>query len=164
MKPPPQLEEFAEYSRGVSFASPEAKKARWRSALAAKTGRETAEQLIRLFGRENVYVELQRHWIAKRKRATRRCWSLRSRLRLPLVATNGVCHATPPQREMLDVFTCLHHKTTLAEAGRLLARNSERHVKTRARNERAVRRSSRSHRQHAGDLRAAAIHARRPGL
>src|ERR1035438_8106088 len=53
-------------------------------------------------------------------------------LRLPLVATNGVSHATKVQREVLDVFTCLYHKTTLAEAGRLLARNSECHLKSPA--------------------------------
>jgi error-prone DNA polymerase len=51
-------------------------------------------------------------------------------LRLPLIATNGVCYARPEQRELLDVFTCLHQHTTLAAAGRLLARNSERYPKS----------------------------------
>ena len=32
---------------------------------------------------------------------------LAKRLKLPLLATNGVCHATPAQREVADVFTCL---------------------------------------------------------
>src|SRR6202012_6265153 len=49
-----------------------------------------------------------------------------------LVANNGVCCATAAQREVLDVFTCLEHKTTLAEAGRLLSRNSERRLKSAA--------------------------------
>jgi error-prone DNA polymerase len=53
-------------------------------------------------------------------------------LHLPLVATNGVCYATKTQREVLDVFTCLEHKTTLEEAGRLLARNSECRLKSAA--------------------------------
>jgi error-prone DNA polymerase len=43
-----------------------------------------------------------------------------------------VAYATPPQRELLDVFTCVRNKVTLATAGRLLERNSERHVKTPA--------------------------------
>ena len=52
------------------------------------------------------------------------------RLGIPLVATNGVAYATPAQRELLDVFTCIRNKVTLATAGRLLERNNERHVKT----------------------------------
>ncbi|HYE26246.1 MAG TPA: error-prone DNA polymerase, partial [Clostridia bacterium] len=46
------------------------------------------------------------------------------------VATNGVQHALPEQRQILDVFTCIRNHTTLNQAGRLLARNNERHVKT----------------------------------
>ncbi len=53
-------------------------------------------------------------------------------MQIPLVATNGVCHVHPAQRQMLDVFTCLHHKVTLATAGRLLTRNAERHLKSGA--------------------------------
>jgi error-prone DNA polymerase len=48
------------------------------------------------------------------------------------VATNGPAYATPERRELLDVFTCVRHKTTLPAAGKLLERNSERHVKTPA--------------------------------
>src|SRR5258708_30209988 len=51
-------------------------------------------------------------------------------MNVPLVATNGVCYAEPRQRERLDVFTCLRHHTTLASAGRLLERNSERYPKS----------------------------------
>ena len=80
------------------------------------------------------------------------------------MATNGVCHARPRAAEVLDVFTCLHNKTTLAEAGRLLARNSERHLKIARGDGAAVRRSSGGDRQHAGDLVAAEIHAGGSGL
>src|SRR5206468_1351697 len=47
-------------------------------------------------------------------------------------ATNGVRYATPGERELCDVFTAIRHHRTLATAGRLLARNSERHVKSPA--------------------------------
>src|SRR5206468_7096016 len=50
--------------------------------------------------------------------------------RLPLLATNGVCHALPAQREILDVFTCLRNHKVLANAGRLLSCNSERYLKS----------------------------------
>src|SRR5207253_5898777 len=45
-------------------------------------------------------------------------------------ATNGVCYATPHDRPLCDVFTAIRHHQTLMTAGRLLARNSERHLKT----------------------------------
>ena len=59
---------------------------------------------------------------------------LARRLRIPLVATNGVSHATQRAREMLDVFTCIHNHVTLETAGRLLAANSERYLKSAAGN------------------------------
>ena len=39
-------------------------------------------------------------------------------------------YAEPHHRERLDVFTCLRHHTTLANAGRILERNSERYPKS----------------------------------
>jgi error-prone DNA polymerase len=98
-------------------------------ALKNGNGAETLERLTSVFGRGNVYVELQRHFDREEEARNQAAIELARSLKLPLVATNGVCHATREQREVLDVFTCLHHKTTLAEAGRRLARNSERHLK-----------------------------------
>lgn len=99
-------------------------------SLQKKQGREAMERLTRLFGRGNVYLELQRHAEREEERRNEAVIELARCLHLPLVATNGVCHATPKQRQILDVFTCLSHKTTLAEAGKLLAVNSERHLKS----------------------------------
>src|SRR6185503_17247607 len=52
------------------------------------------------------------------------------RLTLPLLATNGVCHATRAQREVTDVFTCIRNHVRLETAGRLLSTNSERYLKS----------------------------------
>ena len=52
------------------------------------------------------------------------------RLHLPLLATQGAQYAKPEERQILDVFTCIRHHRTLDTAGRLLARNSERYIKT----------------------------------
>jgi error-prone DNA polymerase len=101
-------------------------------ALKNKNAPETLGRLIRAFGASNVYVELQRHFDRDEEARNQAAMDLSRTLRLPLVATNGVCHASKAQREVLDVFTCLQHKTNLAEAGRLLARNSERHLKSPA--------------------------------
>ena len=51
-------------------------------------------------------------------------------LRLPLLATQGAQYAKPEERQILDVFTCIRNHRTLDTAGRLLARNSERYIKT----------------------------------
>src|SRR5579863_9866123 len=103
-------------------------------ALALKNGNapETLARLTGAFGPGNVYIELQRHLDREEEARNQAAIDLALTLKLPVVATNGVCHATKLQREVLDVFTCLYHKTTLAEAGRLLARNSERHLKSPA--------------------------------
>jgi len=95
----------------------------WDEALRA------AEQLVRLFGPGNVYAELQRHFDRDEEARNQAVVEIARRLRLPLVATNGVRYGQPQQREILDVLTCVRHKTRLEAAGRLLARNAERHLK-----------------------------------
>ncbi len=89
-------------------------------------------QLCELFGRDNVYIELQRHFCREEEARNQAAVRIACKLNLPLLATNGVCHAQYAQREMLDVFTCIRHHRTLATAGKLLSRNSERHLKSPA--------------------------------
>src|SRR5215469_12552407 len=86
--------------------------------------------LCAIFGKENVYVELQRHFRREEERRNQAAVDLARVLDLPLLATNGACHALPEQREILDVFTCLRHHRVLANAGRLLSSNSERYLKS----------------------------------
>ncbi len=93
-------------------------------------GRKCVEELCRTFGRENVYVELQRHFCREEEAHNQAAVRIAQKLKLPLLATNGVCFARPQQREVLDVLTCIRHHQTLSIAGRLLSSNSERHFKT----------------------------------
>jgi error-prone DNA polymerase len=88
------------------------------------------EQLIGLFGRENVYIELQRHFHREEETRNRAAVAIARSLNLPLLATNGVCYAAAKDRELCDAFTAIRHHRTLSTAGRLLARNSERHLKS----------------------------------
>src|SRR5713226_2214653 len=97
-----------------------------------KQGTECVRQLCELFGRENVYVELQRHHCREEEARNQAAVEIARKCSLPLLATNGVCHAVPQERELLDVFTCIRHHRVLATAGRLLSRNCERHVKSPA--------------------------------
>jgi error-prone DNA polymerase len=90
----------------------------------------SVEQLTHIFGRENVYVELQRHFHREEEFRNRAALDIAHSLHLPILATNGVHYATPKDRELCDVLTAIRHHQTLMTAGRLLARNSERHLKT----------------------------------
>ncbi|MDX6712333.1 MAG: error-prone polymerase [Blastocatellia bacterium] len=90
------------------------------------------EWLLETFGRGNVYAELQRHLIREEEWRNQATVDIASKLKVPLLATNGACYSTRDQRQVLDVFTCLRNHVRLDEAGRLLARNSERNFKTPA--------------------------------
>jgi error-prone DNA polymerase len=108
---------------------------RFSSGLVCLTGegpptRERFNQLTTLFGRKNVYAELQRHFHRDQEARNQAVMELARSMRLPLLATNGVRHATPQERELADVLTAVRHKTTVMAAGQLLARNAERYLKS----------------------------------
>jgi error-prone DNA polymerase len=92
--------------------------------------RKNAERLISIFGRDKLYVELQRHFNRDEEARNHAVIEIARSLKLPLVATNGVRHATPAEREILDVLTCIRTHTQLDTAGRLISQNSERHLKS----------------------------------
>src|ERR1700723_875228 len=95
-----------------------------------ENGLAYVRRLCEIFGRENLYVELQRHFDRVEEARNHAAVEIARKLQLPLLATNGVCYAQPERREVLDVFTCLRHHRTLETAGRLLGRNSERYLKS----------------------------------
>ena len=88
------------------------------------------DRIVGLFGRRNVCVELQRHLVRDGEGDNVALDALARAFRVPVVATNGVRFAEPRDRPLFDVLTCVHHKTTLDAAGRLLARNAERYLKS----------------------------------
>src|SRR3954452_14715884 len=109
------LDEIAEFARGLICIT-----------------RHADERLLDIFGPHHLYAELQRHFHREEEAENQALLDRARRLRIPLIATNGVAYAAPQQRELLDVFTCVRNHVTLAGAGRLLERNCERHVKTPA--------------------------------
>ena len=88
-----------------------------------------AERLVAAFGRDNVYVELNRHGLRDDGKITRCLMDLADHLRLPVVASNAPVFASRGDRCLADAFTCLRHHLPLDQAGRLLAANGERHLK-----------------------------------
>ncbi|HLF85157.1 MAG TPA: error-prone DNA polymerase [Blastocatellia bacterium] len=89
----------------------------------------TTEKLVGIFGRCNVYAELQRHFNREEESRNQAVVEVARRLKLPLLATNGVCYAGAARRQLADVLTCVRNHVQLETAGRLLARNSERFLK-----------------------------------
>jgi error-prone DNA polymerase len=92
--------------------------------------RKTIDRLSSIYGRGNLYLELQRHYEREEEYRNQSLLSIASTLSLPVIATNGAYCATEIDREMLDVFTAIRHHTTLDKAGRLLALNSARTLRS----------------------------------
>jgi error-prone DNA polymerase len=109
------LEEIAEFAAGLICITP-----------------DIDETLLGIFGKRNLYAELQRHMNRQEEVRNQAVVEEARRMGIPLVATNGVCYAEARQREVLDVLTCVREKVTLKTAGRLLTPNAERYVKSGA--------------------------------
>jgi error-prone DNA polymerase len=124
---------FTEWSRGdASDMDGQVEKPRERER-ASQTPYKSADRarfLIDTFGCENVFVEIQRHFIRGEERVNRELIDLARAHRLLLLATNGVKYAKPYGREVLDVFTCIREHTHLDAAGKLLTQNAERYLKS----------------------------------
>jgi error-prone DNA polymerase len=113
------------------------------SGLIAIVGREAlaagrhgvgglVDRITGLFGRANVAVELQRHFRRDEENANQMLRGLAAAFHVPLIVSNGVRFADPVERPLYDVLTCIRHKTTIEQAGRKLAPNAERYLKTPA--------------------------------
>jgi error-prone DNA polymerase len=87
-------------------------------------------RLVESFGPGRVWLDVQRHRRRDQEASNQEIVALADALGLAAVATNGVRHATSQRRALQDVLTCIREKRTLANAGRLLAQNAERHLKS----------------------------------
>ncbi len=138
---------FREKNKGEGFTTPEEVREHSRGLVCLTGGEEgplaaalerggmdearrEIEKLVSVFGQNNVYVELQRHFERDEEYRNRAALEIAESLRLPVLATNGVAYAKSEQRTIADVFACLRHKRRLDNAGRLLHRNSERYLRS----------------------------------
>ena len=101
-----------------------------RGPAAGEAAERQLLHLCDLFGKANVFVEIQRHYRREQEARNQALRHLADKLKLPLLATNGVSQETPERRDLQDVLTALYHKTTLNEAGKRLSFNTERHMKS----------------------------------
>ncbi len=128
------FEELAAHAEGLvcltgSHDGPLAKALHHRDTENTEPAQRRAEWLLDIFGKGNVYAELQRHFNREEEARNQAVVEIARQFDLPLLATNGVSHATAAQREVADVFTCIRNHVRLETAGRLLAKNSESYLK-----------------------------------
>lgn len=88
------------------------------------------DRLVGVFGRDRVYVDLQRHHRRDEEADIQTLVQMAAAFRVPTLVTNGVRFAEPSARPLFDVLTCIHQHTDLAHAGRRLAPNAERYLKS----------------------------------
>ena len=121
------LQDFAGRTRGlIALAG--------RPALAAERHGVggLVDRLVGVFGRDQVWIELQRHFRRADAAANAALMDLAAAFRVPLMVSNGARCATVEDRPLYDVLTCLRHKTTLVHAGTRLSANAERYLKSPA--------------------------------
>lgn len=84
---------------------------------------EKAEHTVReyqdIFGRENLYLELQDHNLAEQKGVNEAVISLSGRLGVPLVATNDVHYLRSKDADAHDVLLCIQTGTTVDDPKRM---------------------------------------------
>jgi error-prone DNA polymerase len=98
-------------------------------ALAGPSPRDDLDALVAAFGRHNVFLELQRHFLPDDGWRERAAIAQAEAAGICVCATNDVRYATPKQRIVHDVLTCAREKVTVDDIGRRLDANGERWLK-----------------------------------
>src|SRR5689334_9542937 len=98
-------DELAAHTKGLvcltgGFDGPIARAIHARDSDNIKNAQQATEWLIDLFGKKNVYAELQRHLDREEEARNHLVIEIARRNHLPLLATNGVCYAIPARREV----------------------------------------------------------------
>ena len=104
---------------------------------ALRSGQEGAARaraglLAEIFGRDRVFLEIQRHLLEGEEQWLDGMRSLARQTGLPLLATGGVRHARREDRRLHDVLTCIREHCTLQDAGTRLHPNAEFHLRPAA--------------------------------
>ncbi len=82
-------------------------------------GIQNFKMLMEIMGKDNLYVEVQNHYIDKELEAYPVMVQLAKEYNLPLVATNDCHYLRKSDHEMHDVLLCIQTKKTVKEQNRL---------------------------------------------
>src|SRR5260370_42055405 len=109
------LDEVAEHAEGLVCLTggEEGVLAASLSNKGFEDARKDIELLTTIFGRRNVYVELQRHCDLVEERRNQAAERLGETMGLPLHATNRVGYATAAGRSTLDLVTYIRYPSQL---------------------------------------------------
>jgi len=88
------------------------------------------DRLLGLFGPFRLAVDVSRSLNRAEEAQNRRAAAIAESCGVRIVASQDVRFARPSDRPVYDVFTCLREKVTLDDAGRRLAANAERYLRS----------------------------------
>ena len=98
-------------------------------ALAGARPRPDLPVLLQIFGRDRLYLEVQRHLDAAEAHRVEATFAQAEAHGIAVVATNDVRYTTPERRRIHDVLVCARHGATVDEIGRTLSPSVEHHLK-----------------------------------
>ncbi|MDQ0896084.1 error-prone DNA polymerase [Agromyces ramosus] len=134
-RPVYSLEELAERSAGEWVVPTGCRKGAVRRALAeggADAAARELDRLTALFGRENVVVELFDHGHPLDQEANDALAGLAERAGLPLLATNAVHYATPPEHRLAAALAAVRARRSLDELDGWLPASDQLHLRSGA--------------------------------
>ena len=113
-------------------------------AVAASDGAITRNdamvgKFVRWFGKENVFIELQRHFVYGDLERNQALATLAERNDVGIVATGGVCYHERGRSRLHDVLTAIRHNLTLEASHRQRKANSHYELKSTERMEQLFR-------------------------
>ena len=91
-----------------------------------------AARLQDIFGRDNLFVELQDHGIAEQQLVTPQLVDIARRLGAPLLATNDSHYTHPEDAQAHDALLCVQTKATIDQPDRFRFKGSGHYLKTAA--------------------------------
>lgn len=138
-RPVYSLEELAERAAGEWVVPTGCRKGAVRRALAeggADAAARELDRLTALFGRDNVVVELFDHGHPFDQQANDALAGLAERAGLPLLATNAVHYATPPEHRLAAALAAVRARRSLDELDGWLPASDQLHLRSGAEMER----------------------------
>ena len=91
---------------------------------------KTVLERLNLLNHGQTWLGATMHRSGRDRRQLAALKALSAETGVPLIAVNAPLYAMPEHRALQDVMTCIREKTTITAAGRRLAANAERHLKT----------------------------------
>ena len=113
-----------------------------------------AGRLQDIFGRDNLFVELQDHGIPEQHRTNPLLLEIARKLGAPLLATNDSHYTHRHDAESHDALLCVQTGSLMGDADRFKFHGDDHYLKSAGRDARPVPRGARGLRQHALDRRA----------